>query len=128
MTLRIPPEKRNRLMNVTMPDIPLPPGDFAWVVGYEDLRRQKVHLGVIIQDSDEGVRLLGTLDNSTAQQAGLLKDDILVALDNEPVETKFDLTYFITLKKPGEKGKIEVLRDGKPLVFDVTYQAKDLME
>jgi hypothetical protein len=127
-TVRIPPEKRDRLMNVNMPDIPFQPGDFAWIVGYEDLRRQKVHLGVIIQDSDEGVKLLGTLDNSTAEQAGLMKDDILVALDDDPVETKFDLTYLIGLKKPGEKGKIAVLRDGKPLVFDVTYQAKDLME
>jgi uncharacterized iron-regulated protein len=128
MTVRIPPEKRDRLMNITMPEIPFQPGDFAWIVGYEDLRREKVHLGVIIQDSDEGVKLLGTLDNSSAEQAGLLKDDILVALDDEPVETKFDLTYLITLKKPGEKGKIEVLRDGKPLVFDVTYEARDLME
>jgi hypothetical protein len=128
MTVRIPPEKRDRLMNITMPDIPFQPGDFAWIVGYEDLKRQKVHLGVIIQDTDEGVKLLGTLDNSSAEEAGLLKDDILVALDDEPVETKFDLTYLIGLKKPGEKGKIEVLRDGKPLVFDVTYQAKDLMD
>jgi len=128
MTVRIPPEKKDRLMNITMPDIPLQPGDFAWIVGYEDLRGQKVHLGVIIKDSDEGVKLLGTLENSTAQQAGLLKNDILVALDEDPVETKLDLTYLISLKKPGEKGKIEVLRDGQRLVFDVTYQAKDLME
>jgi uncharacterized iron-regulated protein len=128
MTVRIPPEKRDRLMNITMPDIPFQPGDFAWIVGYEDLRKQKVHLGVIIQDSDEGVKLLGTLDNSTAEQAGLLKNDILVTLDNDPVETKFDLTYLITLKKPGENGHIEVLRDGERLVFDVTYQAKDLFE
>ncbi|MBW2171271.1 MAG: ChaN family lipoprotein [Deltaproteobacteria bacterium] len=127
-TVRIPPEKRDRLMDITMPDIPFQPGDFAWIVSYEDLRQQKVHLGVIIQDSDEGVKLLGTLDNSTAQEAGLLKNDVLVALDGEPVETKFDLTYLISLKKPGEKGKIGVLRDGESLVFDVTYQAKDLLE
>ncbi len=127
-TVRIPPEKRDRLMDVTMPDIPFQPGDFAWIVSYEDLRGQKVHLGVIIQDSDEGVKLLGTLDNSTAQQVGLLKNDILVALDSEPVETKFDLTYLIGLKKPGEKGNIRVLRDGELLSFEVIYQAKDLFE
>ena len=74
------------------------------------------------------MKLLGTLDNSTAQEAGLLKNDILVALDGKPVETKFDLTYLIGLKKPGDKGKIGVLRDGESLIFDVTYQAKDLME
>jgi S1-C subfamily serine protease len=52
----------------------------------------------------------------------------LVALDSEPVETKFDLTYLIGLKKPGEKGNIRVLRDGELLSFEVIYQAKDLFE
>jgi len=93
ITVHVPPEKEHKLMDVKLPEIPLLSGDFAWIVGYEDLRGQKVHLGVIIQDTDEGVKLLGTLDNSSAQQAGVLKNDILVALDDEPVETKFDLTY-----------------------------------
>ena len=128
MTVHLPPDKTDRLMHIAMPDIPLQPGDFAWIVGYEDLKGQKVHLGVIIQDTDEGVKILGTLKNSSAQQAGLLKDDILTALDDEPVKTKLDLIYLISLKKPGDKGKIDVLRDGKPLVFDVTYQAKDLFQ
>ena len=128
MTVHLPPDKTDRLMHIAAPDIPLQPGDFAWIVGYEDLEKQKVHLGVIIQDTDEGVKLLGTLDNSSAQQAGLMKNDIVVALDDQPVKTRFDLTYLLTLKKPGDKGKIEVLRDGKPLVFDITYQAGDLLE
>jgi uncharacterized iron-regulated protein len=128
MTVHLPPDKTDRLMNIAMPDIPFQPGDFAWIVGYEDLKGQRVHLGVIIQNTDQGVKVLGTLDNSSAQQAGLLKNDIVVALDDEPVETKFDLTYLISLKKPGDKGTIKVVRDGKPLMFDVTYQADDLME
>jgi hypothetical protein len=126
--VHIPPEKMDELMDVTLPEIPFHPGDFAWIVRYEDLRDQKVQLGVIIQDTDEGVKILGTLKNSTAEKAGLQKNDILTALDGESVETKFDLTYLIGLKKPGEEGVIEVLRDNESLRFDVTYQTRGLLE
>ena len=122
MTVHVPPEKKHKLMAVTLPEIPLQPGDFAWITSYEDLGDQKVYLGVIIRDTEDGVTILGTIKNSTAQQVGLQKNDIITALDGEPVATKFDLTYVIGLKRPGEKGVIEVLRDGKPLRFEPTFQ------
>jgi serine protease Do len=111
-------------MDVALPEIPLQPGDFAWIVGYEDLSDQRVHLGVIVRDTDEGVKVLGTLKNSTAEDVGLQENDIVTALDGQPVETKFDLTYLISLKKIGEKGIIEVLRDNEPLRYEVTFQAR----
>jgi len=123
MTVHIPPEKRDTLMEVTLPEIPFQPGDFAWIVKYEDLSDQKAYLGIMIRDTDEGVKVLGTLKNSTAAKAGLQKNDVLTALDGERIETKFDLTYLIGLKKPGDKGSIEVLRDSEPLRFEVTLQA-----
>jgi uncharacterized iron-regulated protein len=128
MTVHVPPEKRDKLMDIRLPDVPFQPGDFAWIVSYEDLRDQKVYLGVIIRDTDEGVKILGTLKNSAAEKAGLQKNDILTALDGAPVENKFDLTYLIGLKKPGEKGVVDVLRDNEPLRFDVTFQTGCLLE
>jgi uncharacterized iron-regulated protein len=124
MTVHVTPEKRHKFMAVTMPEIPLRPGDFAWIISYEDLSDQKVHLGVIIRDTQDGVKVLGTIKNSTADKAGLKKNDIITALGGEPIETKFDLTYLIGLKKPGEKGVIEVLRDKIPLRVELTFQAK----
>jgi uncharacterized iron-regulated protein len=32
-----PADKRDRLMDVTLPELPLPAGDILWMVGYEDL-------------------------------------------------------------------------------------------
>ncbi len=122
MTIRVTPEKRHKFMSVTMPEIPLRPGDFAWIIGYEDLTDQNVHLGVIIRDTQDGVKVLGTIKNSTADKVGLKKNDIITALGGEPIETKFDLTYLISLKKPGEKAVIEVLRDKTPLRFELTFQ------
>jgi uncharacterized iron-regulated protein len=124
MTVHIPVEKRHKIMDVHLPEIPLQPGDFAWIVSYEDLSDQKVYLGVIVRDTDDGVKVLGTLKNSTAEKVGLQKNDILKALDGNRVQTKFDLTYFVGLKRPGDKGVIEVLRNNDPLRFEVTFQAK----
>jgi uncharacterized iron-regulated protein len=124
MTVRVPAEKRHKIMDVALPEIPLQPGDFAWIVSYEDLSDQKVHLGVIVRDTDEGVKVLGTLKSSTAEKVGLQKNDVVTALDGQPVETKFDLTYLISLKKLGEKGTIEVLRNNEPLRYEVTFQAR----
>ena len=122
MTVHIAPEKRSKLMDVTLPENPFRPGDFAWIVSYEDLSDQMVYLGVIVHDTDEGVKVLGTVSNSTAEKAGVQKDDILTALDGEPVKTKFDLTYYMGLKRPGQTGTIEVLRNDETLRFDVTFQ------
>ena len=123
MTVRIPPDKMHKVMDVRMPEIPFQPGDFVWIVNYEDLSDQKVYLGVIVRDTDEGLRVLGTLKNSAAAKAGLQKDDLVKALDGNPVENKFDLTYFVSLKKPGEEGVVEVLRNNEPVRFEVTFQA-----
>ena len=123
MTIHVPPEKQHKLMDVTLPEIPLQPGDFVWVINYEDLGDQKVYLGVIISDTEHGVKVLGTMKNSTAQKAGVQKNDIITALDGEPIATKSDLTYVVGLKKPGEKGVLEVLRDRTPLHFELIFQA-----
>ena len=125
MTVHVTPEKRHKFMAVTMPEIPLRQGDFAWIISYEDLTDQKVQLGVIIRDTQDGVKVLGTIKNSTADKAGLKKNDIITALGGESIETKFDLTYLIGLKKPGEKGVIEVLRDKNPMRFELTFQARE---
>lgn len=122
MTVHIPPEKKHKVMDVHLPEIPFQPADFVWIVGYEDLGDQKVHLGVIVRDTDKGVEILGALKNSTAAEVGIQKDDIVTAFDGQPVETKFDLTYFIGLKAPGDKGVIEILRDDQPMRLEVIFQ------
>jgi len=118
-----PPVGKHKLMHVSQPEVPLQSGDFAWAVGYEDLTDEKVYLGVMVHDAEDGVKILGIGKDSAAQEAGLKKGDIIKALDSEPIETPFDLTYFISLKNPGDKGTIEILRDEEPLSFEVTFKA-----
>lgn len=119
----VPKELQHKLMNVDLPEPPLLEGDFAWAVTYDDLDDQRVFLGVMVVDSDEGARVAGLGKESAAGKAGLQKDDIITALDGEPIKKKFDLTYLLGFRKPGERGVIEVLRDKERLTFDVTFQA-----
>lgn len=39
--VEIPENKRDRMMDVKAPDLPMPPGDFVWAVGYTDLEDVK---------------------------------------------------------------------------------------
>lgn len=122
-TIHVSAEKHHKVMKVTLPEIPLLPGDFAWIVTYQDLEDEKVYLGVMIRETEDGVKILKTIEGSVAEKAGLKENDIVTAFDGEAIETTFDLTYLISLKKPEDKGVIEVLRDKQPLRFEVTFQA-----
>jgi hypothetical protein len=128
MTVRMPSDKRHKLMPVSFPEIPFRPADFAWIVGYEDLSKEKVYLGVMIRDTDDGVKVMGTLKNSTAEKLGLQKEDIITAMDGQPIETKFDLTYVIGLKKPGDEGVIEIKRDNEPLTYNITFESRSKLD
>jgi uncharacterized iron-regulated protein len=121
--IHISAEKHHKVMKVTLPEVPLVPGDFAWMVTYQDLEDEKVYLGVMIRETEDGVKILKTIEGSVAEKAGLKENDIVTAFDGEPIETTFDLTYLIGLKKPGDQGVIDILRDEQPLRYEVTFQA-----
>lgn len=123
VSVGVAPEKKHKLMNITLPEVPLLPGDFAWMVSYEDLEDERVYLGVMIRHTEDGVKIFAISKNSTAGKAGLQKEDVITAFDGEIIETEFDLTYLIGLKKPGDKGIVDVLRDEEPLRFEVTFEA-----
>jgi uncharacterized iron-regulated protein len=123
-----PARKKHKSMRVTLPQVPLLPGDFAWIVTHKDLEDKRVYLGVMIKETDEGIQIIGIAKGSAAEKAGLEKEDIITTFDGEPIEASFDLTYLIGLKEPGEKGIVEVCRNGETLRYDVTFEARGLEE
>jgi uncharacterized iron-regulated protein len=118
-----PEDKQDRLMDVSPPLLPLPVADFVWGVAYKDLEDQKVMLGVTIENSEEpkGVLIKGVMEGSAAKKAGILKDDIVTAIDGVPVKELFDLTFEIGNKKIGQTGEVKVMREGKEVTVPVTY-------
>jgi membrane-associated protease RseP (regulator of RpoE activity) len=117
--LETPPEKQ---MEVEIPELPMRPADVYWAIGYQDLEDQRVMLGVQIQETEGGgARVLGVVPGSPAEKAGVLKGDVIVAVDGAPVEELFDLTYRVGLHKPGDTGPLEVVRADQRLTLEVSY-------
>ena len=120
--VEIPEEKREKMMDVDVPEIPIRAADVYWATGYEDLEGERVMLGVQIENAEGGgVRVKGVLPESAAAQAGVREGDVIVAVDGAPVEEMFDLTYQVGLHKPGDKGTLEVVRGEERPTLDITY-------
>lgn len=89
------------------------------------------YIGVSIQDfSAEMAEAQGLKDvkgaivaevvaGGPAAKAGLLPDDILVAVNGVKVADRSELTREVSKARPGEIIKMSILRDGKPRVVDV---------
>lgn len=60
------------------------------------------------------------IEDSPADQAGLMDNDIVVAIDGASVETAEDLTATVKRHTAGDVVTIKVLRDGKEREFKVT--------
>lgn len=82
-------------------------------------------LGIMIQDVTEdlaealdlaeakGVLVSSVLDDSPAEEAGLERGDVIVALDGKKVESVDDLRTRIASTPPGTKVKLDIIRNGK---------------
>lgn len=81
-------------------------------------------LGVMIQDVDRdlakemglrvdaGALITEVMDDSPAEAAGLLKDDVIVKFDNRSIEDADDLTRAVRRADPGDRVEIVVDRKG----------------
>ncbi|MBK5295182.1 MAG: M28 family peptidase [Acidobacteriia bacterium] len=71
-----------------------------------------------------GVRFSDVRPDSPAAKAGLKAGDILVEWEGKPIGNLHDFTYALRSKKVGEKVKVKVLRDGKPVEADVLLEQR----
>jgi S1-C subfamily serine protease len=87
-------------------------------------RGPRVSLGVVPDytavDEGGGVRIGGTTPGSPAAGAGLKNGDVLVKFDGRKLDTLYDLTDALARSKPGQRVKIELLRDGQAIDVEVT--------
>ncbi|MEP7040509.1 MAG: trypsin-like peptidase domain-containing protein [Chloroflexota bacterium] len=74
--------------------------------------------GVLIAKSANG--LPAVLPDSPADKAGLVEDDIVVAVDGEAVDAEHDLSTRVLPHVPGDTVTLSVVRDGRTLEIDVT--------
>ncbi len=122
VVIDFPEDKKDKLMTVDVPEMPLPTAHFKWAVNYTDLEDERIMLGVGIADADpEGVLIKSVLPESSAEEAGALVDDIIVDVDGVAIREVFDLTYELSQKEPDTQGTVTVLRGEERVELPVTY-------
>ena len=70
----------------------------------------------IFYELPEGVLILSIIENSGAEQAGLLANDIITSINGIPILSPADFPSL----NPGDTSTVSVLRDGQPLDFGLT--------
>ena len=70
----------------------------------------------------EGVRIDMVVEDGAAADAGLEKEDVIIAVDGQKVKTMGDLQGIIAQKRPGDKVTVKYLRDKKEKSVTLTLK------
>jgi len=92
---------------------------------------QRAYLGAMIRDIDsqlmkdkdlkisEGAYIDSLVEKSSASDAGILEGDVIVAIDNVPIDHSAEVLEQIGRHRPGDVVSVTVDRRGKERTFDV---------
>ena len=71
-------------------------------------------------DKTGGVMVVGVVRNGPAHRAGMQAGDIIVSIDGQKITEAREALLAISSRKPGDRVKIEVLRNGKKTMLETT--------
>jgi serine protease Do len=72
-----------------------------------------------LPDSD-GAVVMGVARGGPAQEAGLLEDDVIRKIGDDPIRGKSELVNTVSAMPPGETFNVELVREGKVITVPVT--------
>ena len=72
-----------------------------------------------LKDS-EGALVGDVIPNSPASKAGIMRGDVIVKFNNQDVKTMEELPKIVANTRPGESVPVEVIRDGKSKIVNVS--------
>jgi len=119
--ISIPEEKKDQMMNVELPRVPLLPADFVWMVPYEGLEGKRVAMGVRLAGKDNEVLVEGVVTGSPAEKAGILKGDRILSFDGQKVKDVADVFLHVREKKEGDDATVTVRRDDVEKAIQVKF-------
>lgn len=73
-------------------------------------------------DAQRGAFVSEVLPQSAAQKAGIKSGDIITSINDKPITSFAELRVKVGTTAPGEKVKLGLLREGKPLSVEVTLE------
>ena len=125
LTVEFPQVKRFefRMGEVGPGAVPAKPKPEEKVEPKETKPAGKAQLGLMIDPTDEsgdGVLVGGVADGSAAAKSGIKEGDRILAFGGKELGSFDDLSAAVGEKKPGDKVKVKILRDGKKRDLDVT--------
>lgn len=68
---------------------------------------------------ESGVLAIAVENNSPAQRAGLLEGDVIIGLDDHPVQSIDDLHKLLTENRIGVKSLLTIIRRSEKLVLEI---------
>jgi Do/DeqQ family serine protease len=98
---------------------------------------QRAYIGVQIRDIDaafadklglkevNGIYVAGVVENGGAYEAGILEGDVILNVNEIPINTVSELMGTIGQHNPGEIVKVDVIRDNKLLSYKVTLKNEE---
>lgn len=116
----------NMAMNVT-----------GQLIKHGEVRRGR--LGVVVQpltadlaqafglDSKKGAVIVEVEPESPADEAGLLPGDVVLSVDDEPIDSSANMRNYIGLLRVGSKVKLDILRDGREKTLTAVIVARKLV-
>ena len=118
----LPPELKDREMDVQHVSIPLYSGDYAWKLPYKVLPDNKVKLGVILGNSENALRIKSVSENSNAERAGLENGDLLLAINEIELVDIEDLTDRLRNLDIGDRAKLIVKRGSEEMTIEIQFR------
>jgi len=113
----------NMAMNVT-----------GQLIKHGEVRRGR--LGVVVQpltadlaqafglDSRKGAVIVEVEPESPADEAGLMPGDVVLSVDDEPIDSSANMRNYIGLLRVGSKVKLDILRDGREKTLTAVIVAR----
>jgi serine protease Do len=98
---------------------------------------ERGYLGIFMQDVDQniakhfklkkpqGVIVTDVVKGSPAEKAGIKSGDLILEIDGREVKNSIQLRAYVQSKKPGDKVKLKVLRDGNEMEINVNLGSAD---
>ncbi len=90
---------------------------------------QTAFLGVMPNNSftASGVQVDSVITSSAAEKMGLLKGDVIIAINGTSIANFEELRNFVAKQKPESKCEVTVIRDEKTIILEGAFGAKSII-
>jgi len=117
-------ENEPQRMDVDFPELPLYLADYLWCIPYRNRKDSRVRLGVQLEDTEAGVKIMLVQPGSAAAAAGIKPGDLIKSIDDQSVQNSQDVQYVVLSKNQGDYAHLVLLRGDRELAVEVLFTAQ----